>query len=258
MDRRPSFFDHLPHPAIIAHRGASRAAPENTLAAFKLAVEQGAHALELDAKLCADGEVVVMHDDRVERTTDGRGKVKDLSLADLKKLNAGAHFKNNYPAEKIPTLAEVFTAVGGQTFINVELTNYASPFDELPLKAAELVRKHRLEERILFSSFNIIALFKIGKVLPRTARALLASPGTGAYWKRASFVLNWLGCLAFHPEIRDVKPDLVAAMHRRNFRINVYTVNDRADINHVTAMGVDGIFTDDVRLAKECIGVGKG
>ncbi|HBY09528.1 MAG TPA: glycerophosphodiester phosphodiesterase, partial [Chloroflexi bacterium] len=123
---------NLPRPAIFAHRGASAYAPENTLAAFKLAVDQGADAIELDAKLCADGQIIVIHDQTVERTSNGAGKVADLPLSALQELDAGSWFGLEFKGEPIPTLDEVFEAVGQKIFINIELTNYASPRDLLP------------------------------------------------------------------------------------------------------------------------------
>ncbi len=128
----------LRHPTVFAHRGASVYAPENTLPAFQLAVEQGADAIELDAKLCADGHVVVFHDPTVDRTTDGSGRVDELSLADLKRLDADCSPDRNYPGTQVPTLEEVFAAFGRKIFINVELRNYEWPDDALPEAVAAL------------------------------------------------------------------------------------------------------------------------
>ena len=125
-------LESLTKPTIFAHRGASAHAPENTLASFELAVTQGAEAIELDAKLTADGQIVVFHDQTVNRTTNGSGKVLELPLAALKELDAGHWFDTSFQGITIPTLEEVFEAVGRKIFINVELTNYASPGDQLP------------------------------------------------------------------------------------------------------------------------------
>ena len=104
-------FQKLPRPSIFAHRGASMYAPENTLAAFNLAVSQNADAIELDAKLCADGEIVVFHDQTVERTSDGHGKILDLPYTAIKELDAGGWFDSQFQGETVPTLGEVFEAV---------------------------------------------------------------------------------------------------------------------------------------------------
>src|SRR5512147_1736179 len=121
----------LPQPIIFAHRGASAHAPENTLAAFELALSQGADAIELDVKLSSDGQVVVIHDPTVDRTTGAKGRVKDMTLADMRTLDAGSFFSQNFVNEKIPTLEEVFETMGKRLFINVELTNYTTPRDHL-------------------------------------------------------------------------------------------------------------------------------
>src|SRR6266545_4190320 len=150
----------FPQPVIFAHRGASAHAPENTIASFELALAQGADAIELDVKLSADGHVMVHHDPTVDRTTNGKGKVKDLSLAELKKLDAGSFFAENFHGEKIPTLEEVFEVVGKRTFINVELTNYNTPRDQLVETVCMLVKKCGLEEHVMFSSFFAYNLSK--------------------------------------------------------------------------------------------------
>ena len=136
----------LPQPIIFAHRGASAYAPENTLAAFEQALIQGADGIELDAKLSADGHVVVIHDATLDRTTGVHGRVKDLSLADLQALNAGSFFSNNFSTETIPALEEVFESFGKKLFINVELTNYNTPRDHLVETVCMLVKKFNLQK----------------------------------------------------------------------------------------------------------------
>lgn len=243
-------YQSLPRPTIYAHRGASAYAPENTLAAFQLALRQSADAVELDAKLSADGQVVVIHDQTVDRTTDGQGKVSQLTLRQLKELDAGSHFDASFRGEQIPTLEEVFEAVGRHTMINVELTNYASIFDSLPDEAVKQVRRHNLEKRVMFSSFNPRALLRARKLSPEIPIALLALPGPGGSWAR-----SWLGCLlayrALHPEVRDVTPQLVASVHKRGCLVNVYTVNQVETMDRLLSMQVDGIFTDDPVLARQ-------
>jgi glycerophosphoryl diester phosphodiesterase len=239
-------------PTIFAHRGASQYAPENTLAAFKLAIEQQADAIELDVKLSSDGQIVIMHDDTVDRTTNGNGRIKSLTLAELKGLDAGSKFNPAFQAETIPTLAEVFEEVGQKTFVNVELTNYSSPMDDLPEKVANLVNKFQLEERILISSFNMIALIKARKVLPRIAMGLLTSPGFGKITFHSRLV-RFGPLLALHAATEDVSPELVQAVHHKGSRVRVYTVNQPDDMQRLFNIGVDGIFTDDPVLARKVL-----
>lgn len=238
----------LPKPAIIAHRGASAHAPENTLAAFKAALQQNADAIELDAKLTADGQVVVIHDQSVDRTTPNTGRVDELRLSELRKLDAGSHFDIAFQGEGIPTLEEVFKAVGQLTLINVELTNYAAPTDDLPDRVADLVRQHRLQQRVLFSSFNPIALVRIHRQVPEAPIGLLALPGRWG-WLARSWAAHWLGHDSLHPEAGDVTIALVQRVHRQGKKIFVYTVNREDDMRRLFEWGVDGIFTDDPILA---------
>lgn len=245
-------LNDLPKPAIFAHRGASCYAPENTLAAFKLALQQGADGIELDAKLTSDGQVVVIHDQTVDRTTPHHGRVRDYRLNDLRKMDAGSHFDIAFKGEPIPSLDEVFRAVGQLTFINVELTNYASPLDDLPQKVAELVRQYRLSQRVLFSSFNPIALIRIRRLIPEAPIGLLAFPG-----RRGALARSRLGKLlayqSLHPEAGDVSPALVNRVHRGGGKVFAYTVNREEDMLRLFAMGIDGIFTDDPLLGQKAV-----
>lgn len=238
----------LPQPIIFAHRGASAYAPENTLAAFELAMEQHADAIELDVKLSSDGQVVVIHDTTVDRTTGSRGRVKELSLANLKALDAGSFFSGNYSGEKIPTLAEVFEAFGMRTFINVELTNYNTPRDGLVEAVCSLVQKFGLQERVMFSSFFASNLTKARALLPGVPRGLLAFNGLLGAWAR-SFGFAFGRFQALHPNIKDVTPEQVQRVHRLKRRIHVWTVNAADDMRRLFRRNVDGIFTDDPQLA---------
>jgi glycerophosphoryl diester phosphodiesterase len=245
-------YTELSRPTIFGHRGSSAHAPENTLAAFDLAIRQGADAIELDAKLCLDGHIVVIHDQSVDRTTGATGLVRELPLADLRKLDAGSTFNPAFKGEKIPTLEEVFESVGQRTFINVELTNYASPLDNLPVKVCCLVKQFHLEERVMFSSFNPLALLRARRALPQVPRGLLAFPGSSGAWAR-SWPGSWFPCQALHPEFKDVSQDLVRRVHHNHRRVYVYTVNDPQDMHHLFTLEVDGIFTDDPLLARKTL-----
>ena len=238
----------LPQPVIFAHRGASAHAPENTLAAFELAVEQGADAIELDAKLSADGNVVVIHDATVDRTTGAHGRVKDMSLAELRALSAGEFFSNRFSTEKIPMLEEVFEALGKRPFINVELTNYTTPRDHLVESVCSLVKRFNLQKHVLFSSFYASNLSKARSYLPDVPCGLLALNGLLGAWAR-SFGFAFGKYAALHPNVVDVTREQIQRVHRLQGRVHVWTVNPEADIRRLFGWGVDGIFTDDPQLA---------
>ncbi len=249
-----NFIYQFTRPIVFAHRGASAHAPENTLAAFKLAVEHGADAIELDAKLSADGEVVVIHDQTVDRTTNGHGAVRQLKLEELKKLDAGLHFSAQFAGERIPTLAEVFEAVGKNLFINIELTNYESRKDGLVVRVVELVKKYHMEERVLFSSFFAGNLICAGNLLPEVPRGILAEEGWSG-WLARSALRQRAAPHALHPYFADVTRELVRKHHNWQRKVFVWTVNEESEMRRLFDLGVDGVFTDDPRLAWQVLGM---
>lgn len=249
-------IDTLPRPVIFAHRGASAHAPENTLAAFELALAQGADGIELDVKLSADGKVVVIHDATVNRTTGSSGRVKDLSLAEMRSLDAGSFFSEKFTSEKIPTLEEVFETLGKRMFINVELTNYNTPADHLVETVCMLVKKFNAQKRVLFSSFLPSNLSRARSYLPEVPSGLLALNGFLGAWSR-SFGFSFGKYQALHPNIKDTTHEQVQRVHRLGKRIHVWTVNTEADMRRLFGWGVDAIFTDDPQLAVRVRGESK-
>ena len=248
----PGLLERLARPAIFAHRGASAHAPENTLAAFRLALEHHADGFELDAKLTADGEVVVIHDQTVNRTTGERGVVRQMTLAQLKALDAGRYKGAAFDGERIPTLEAVFAELGARTIINVEITNYTSVGDALPDRIADLVIRYNLQERVLFSSFHPLNLIRIHRRLPDAPLAILTIPG-----RAGGLLRGWLGSRfapeLIHPYYSDVNAQMIAREHKRGRRVNAWTVNDPGDMRHLFQMGIDGIITDDPRLARRVL-----
>ena len=243
----------LPHPIIFAHRGASAHAPENTLAAFELAVVQGADGIELDVKLSADGHVVVIHDPTVDRTTGAHGRVKDMPLNELRAFDAGSSFSDKFKDEKIPTLEEVFEAVGEKTFINVELTNYNTRRDHLVESVCMLVKRFGLQKRVLFSSFLASNLSKARSYMPEVPIGLLALGGIPGAWHR-SFGFAFGKYEALHPNLKDATQQQIYFVHRLKRRVHVWTVNKEDDMRRLFKWGVDAIFTDDPKLAVEVRG----
>ena len=229
-------------PLIIAHRGASASAPENTLAAFRLALEQGADGIELDVTRCASGEVVVMHDATVDRTTDGTGAVLALPLDALRALDAGSWFGAAWSGERVPLLEEVLEEVGGRLRVNIEIKREGSG-GGLEERVAELVRCHGLQDSVIISSFSPRALRRMRRAAPELPRALLT-----AWPAPPELILAWAGPLlapqALHPPHRLVHAASVATAHRLGLRVNAWTVNERADMARMIALGVDGIITD--------------
>ena len=246
-------FAQTPRPILFAHRGSSRHAPENTLEAFTLAIQQGADGVELDAKLTADGKVAVLHDSTVDRTTNGRGRIAFMTLAELRALDAGGRFSEKFRGARIPALEEVFEVIGKLGVINIELTNYSTPRDQLVEKVCELVKKHNLQDRVLFSSFFAFNLRKAAHLLPEAPRGLLALSGWKGAWAR-SFGFMFGDYQASHPHITDVSIHQVSRVHQLKRRIHVWTVNTEEDVLRLKSWDVDGIFTDDPLMAARALG----
>ena len=229
-------------PLVIAHRGASLVTPENTLAAFRQALRLGAEAVELDAKLTRDGEVVCFHDRTLERTTGARGRPGDLTLAELRSLDAGRWKGDAFAGEKIPTLDEVLESMRGRALVNVELTDYWADQPMLAARTVAAVRRHAAERDVLFSSFQTGALTAVERIAPEIPRAHLNGPTWLAY--RDRFVLRRADVQALHLHESLVRPERVDSVHRSGRRLHVYTVDAPETMARLWAEGVDGLITD--------------
>jgi glycerophosphoryl diester phosphodiesterase len=248
-------LEHFPRPIILAHRGDLAHAPENTLPAFEKAIQKGADGVELDAKLTADGHVIVFHDATVDRTTDGSGKVSSFTLEAIRKLDAGAWFDATFTGTQVPLLEEVFETVGRDKLINIELTNYSTPRDGLASKVCELIKKHNNQDQIIFSSFFASNLNIAARILPEIPRGLLAMPGLLGLWAR-SFGFMFGDFQALHPHISNASREQVQRAHRLKRRVHVWTANTPEDVTRLKEWGADGIFTDDPATALSALGRG--
>lgn len=241
-----NFFDHE-HTLNIAHRGASSAAPANTLAAFEKAVELDADGIEFDVQLSADGIPVVIHDFTVDGTTDGSGRVADMSLAQLGELDAGSYFDPAFAGERIPTLAQVLEAVGSRLLLNIEL-KYFSPRDNgLERSVIAQIKQYQRgrdnDYRILLSSFNPFSLRRAKKIAPYIPVGLLYALELPLPLRRA-----WLAPLfphkARHPEHTMVNASYMDWAQRRSYHVNTWVVNDPDEMRRLIALGVDSIITN--------------
>jgi len=246
-------LDQFPRPFVLAHRGDMAHAPENTLPSFQMAVQKGADGVELDAKLTTDGHVIVIHDPTIDRTTDGSGRVASSTLESIRKLDAGSWFSDAFRGAQVPLLEEVFETVGQKKLINIELTNYSTPGDGLVQKVCELIRRHQVQDQILFSSFFAANLRKASRILPEIPCALLAMPGLRGAWAR-SFGFMFGNYQALHPHISDADRQQVQRIHRLNRRVHVWTANSHEEVNQLREWNADGIFTDDPQLALLALG----
>lgn len=228
-------------PVVIAHRGASAHAPENTLAAFQLALENQADGIELDVHLSSDGHLIVIHDDDLSRTTNGTGKVGDLPLAEIRAADAGN-------GEKVPTLDEVLTLIQDKMWINIEFKGFAPYSPQLPQKVLERVNAHGLGDKIIYSSFDPRLLIQTRKLQPDAKVGMLLLSGIGGKlvrWLFEPFVHPW----SLHPHYSLAQAKFMQRTHRRGQKVLCWTVNQPEEIRRLKQAGVWGIITDDPSLA---------
>jgi glycerophosphoryl diester phosphodiesterase len=240
-------------PLNIGHRGAMASAPQNTLAAFRKAVEFGADGVELDVHLSKDVVVVVIHDFYVDRTTDGTGRVAQKTLAELKALDAGEKFSPEFAGERIPTLSKVFDVLEGKLLVNVELKAPDRSRDtSLVAPVLEVVREHGMERRVLFSSFNSHVLRAMKQLAPDIPIGLLYAPDSPMYARRA-----WLDPFEPHearnPHYSLLTGPIVRWYHGRGLRINTWTVNEPDEMRRLIEAGVDAIITNKPDVLKDVL-----
>lgn len=240
-------------PLIIAHRGASAHAPENTLAAFEIAIEQQADLIEIDTKLSADQQVVAVHDQTINRTTDGSGRVADLTYDTIRKFNASYKFLDQYPDEYIPTLDEVIERCIGRIQFNIELGNYLTPFDQLATKVSRTINHYKLQEAVIVSSFHPIPLRKFHALSPEVPIGFLARKGWQGFLSR-----GWLGRTlvhydALHTEKSDITPGLINISVKFGYPVHAFSVNEPREMERLIRLGVDGLITDDPLLARSVV-----
>ena len=237
-----SFYEE--HEVLIwGHRGAPEAAPENTISAFQAAVSQGAHGVELDVMFSSDGEIVVIHDYTLDKTTDGSGPVKDYSLAELKRLDAGSRFSEEFSGEPIPTLQEVIDALDSSVFLNIEIKSETPATDGLEKAVAHTVAQNNLYDRVIVSSFNPISLIRVKMADKRIDVGLIYAPDLANYLSEGWFV-PILRPEALHPRFDMVDEDYMEWARKKGFQVSVWTVNETEDMKRMLDLGVDSIITD--------------
>lgn len=238
-------FNDWPYPLWIAHRGAGKLAPENTLAAFRLGARHGYRAFECDLKLSADGIPFLLHDAELERTTDGHGRASDRSWAELSQLDAGGWHGATYAGEPLPTLAGIARyCLHNDYALNIEIK--PTPGDEVhtgQVVASEAARLWNGQARPpLLSSFSAQALAAARGAAPHLPRALLVDSTREGWIDEATT----LGCVAAVTHFRMMDGSLIERLHGAGLRALVYTVNDDAEAQRLLALGIDGIITDAV------------
>ena len=239
-------------PLVLGHRGASAYAPENTLTAFNLAFEQGADGVELDVTLTQDGIPVVIHDDTVDRTTNGHGDIRLMTLEQVKQLDAAYKF-DQYRGEKIPTLDEVMRAVGKRGIINIELKGKSIQADGLEEAVLAVIEQTGTADNVIISSFNPFALYRMSVLNPRLPRGLLYTIEMPLYLRRA-----WLRPVAnptaMHPKYSMIDERFVKWARSKKYKINTWTVDDPSEMRRLMGLGIDAIISNKPDVLRQTVG----
>jgi glycerophosphoryl diester phosphodiesterase len=224
-----------------AHRGASGVCPENTMAAFAKAIELGATGIETDVQMTKDGQLVLIHDETLTRTTGTAGWVKDTSLNELKERDAGSWFHTDFKGEKIPTLEELLElAKPTGLILNLELKNSIVQYPGLEEKTIAAVRAYGMSERVIISSFNHYSLVDCHRIAPEIPTGVLYMEGIYRPWDYAKSI----GATALHAYRYAVLPEWVREAREHGVIYNPFTVNDPAEMKRLIEAGVAGIITD--------------
>ncbi len=222
-------------PLICAHRGASAVAPENTMAAFRAAKRLGADSFELDTYLTADGVAVLLHDGTVDRTTDGTGPIGKLTLAEVRKLDAGSWKDARYKGEPVPTLEEALVNRDG-LYVNIELKATPETYAPLAKEVVRLIEKHRLEKAVIISSFSADALKEVKRLNPKVR--------TGYLYGAKVPEVHPEPLDAVHPHFGAVTPEYMAWARDKGYQVNVWTVDGPDEMRRLIDLGVDSIITN--------------
>ena len=235
---------------LLAHRGASADAPENTLAAFQEAVAQGADGVELDAMVCGSGEVVVCHDEHLQRLAGLPWEVRTTSWWKLKGADVGSRL--GFAPARIPLLEEVLDALPSHFLVNIELKCDHADDGGLSQKVAELVTRRGLAGRVVISSFNPLCLFRTAAAAPSLRRGFLIDPDKR--WGPQAYVVTPLvSSHSVHPYHGQCTPERVEEWRRRGLRVAVWTVDDAARARELEEMGVSYLITNKPRLLREAL-----
>ena len=233
-----------------AHRGASSDYPENTLLSFKEAIRLGANGIELDVHKTKDNKIVVIHDEDIERTLIGKGLVKDFTLNELMKFRCRKILFRNNDSCLIPTLEEVLQLFrDNNVFLNIELKTDIFEYEGIENDVIKLIYKHNMKDRVLLSSFNHKTVKRCKNIDKSIKTAIL-------YEKQIDNIINYANSLdvdAINPSISLVSKELIEEAHKKNLKVNVYTVNSPIYMRNLIEANVDGIFTDCFHLLKEIL-----
>lgn len=227
---------------VYAHRGYSGRYPENTMLAFKEAAKTGCAGIELDVQLTKDDVVVIIHDETIDRVTDGTGMVRDYTYEELKKFNAGVLFPEVTEFQSIPTFQEYCAWVAGTGLeTNIEIKTGIYYYEDIEKKTAEIIRKYGLDKKVMFSSFNHMSLVKVKTLMPDVeCGALLGETGIG----NPGYYCSTYGFECYHPGYESLTKAIVDQCHKRGVKVNAWTINGLHELEQLCEWGCDGVITN--------------
>ena len=231
---------------VIAHRGFSGRAPENTLVAIRRAIETGADMVEIDVTMTADGHVILLHDETLDRTTDGLGVPTEMTLDEIQRLDAGSWFSPEFAGERIPTLTKALEMVKDRILINVEIKSEAVVHGVVPQVAA-LINEHGMIDQVVVSSFSPEALRLMKVTDPAVVTASLFNKELHA-GRDPLEILQEVGARGYNISAKRVTEAVIERCHRHDIPVSVYTVNEPEEMRRLMEMGVDAVFTDSPDL----------
>jgi len=237
-------------PLIYAHRGASHYAPENTMASFKKAVEMRADGIEIDVHKSKDGYLMVCHDEKIDRTTNGSGYIKDKNMKELRSLDAGSWYSKDFEGERIPLLEEVLDLVKMENLLlNIELKNGPIFYENLERDVVKAIKAYGLEDNVIISSFNHYSLLGIKKIEPRIKTGILYIAGMVSPWKYAKTI----GADAIHPLYVTINKEVTEECIKNNIMVNPFTVDRESDMILMKNIGVTGIITNCPDIGRKVV-----
>ena len=226
---------------IFGHRGSPSTHPENTLISFKAAHKAGVHGIELDVQLTKDGVPVVIHDERVDRTTNGIGWVKDFLYDDLIRLDAGHSFSSRYQGTPIPSLEDILKWTSSTSLsLNIELKTGYIPYAGIEDMVLDLLSHYQLEDRTIISSFNHYSIQRVAQKNTNLETAILLMEKLVDPWN----YIQKVGASGIHIEWLALDEHLISNTRSRGIPVRAFTVNDNAHISTMKQMGCEAIFTD--------------
>jgi len=244
-------------PLVLAHRGANKRAPQNTIPAFRKAVEFNADGIETDVHLSKDGKIVICHNDTIDATSNGTGAVCDYTCEELKKFDFGSYFSEEFKGVTLPTLEECLDVVKNMTLINIEIKNPPVKND-LVKRTIETVHEYGISDSVIISCFNPEIIRESKEIDPSIRTGLLYGDDELGNEIRSFGVEKYcaqLNANAAHPHFSLITEDEVKRLHALNIAVNVWTVNDKEVIERLTAWGCDSLISD---IPDYVLGVLKG